>query len=311
MAKLRMALVGLGQIARHEHLPVLAQSDVLELVAIASPDATHPSIPIYPTLGELLAARDDIEAVTICTPPQGRHPIARQAIEAGCHVMLEKPPGATLSEVHDLGVAAEARGVTLFASWHTRGAPAIEPAREWLATRKVRSARIIWREDVRRWHPGQEWLWHPGGLGVFDPGINGLSAATRILPQPIFLEKSELFYPSNRNAPIAARLQLRDGAGAEILADFDLRETGQQVWDVMVETDDGLLHFTGGGGGLTIAGRPVIDGAGELEGEYEALYQHFGRLIRSSASDVDLAPLRLVADAFLLADRKMVEPFIE
>jgi hypothetical protein len=41
---------------------------------------------------------------------------------------------------------------------------------------------IVWHEDVRKWHPGQQWIWEPGGFGVFDPGINALSIATRIFP---------------------------------------------------------------------------------------------------------------------------------
>jgi D-galactose 1-dehydrogenase len=45
---------------------------------------------------------------------------------------------------------------------------------------------VIWREDVRVWHPGQDWIWQPGGLGVFDPGINALSIITHILPARSF-----------------------------------------------------------------------------------------------------------------------------
>ena len=44
------------------------------------------------------------------------------------------------------------------------------------------SGRIIWKEDVHHWHPGQRWIWEPGGFGVFDPGINALSVLTEILP---------------------------------------------------------------------------------------------------------------------------------
>ena len=46
----------------------------------------------------------------------------------GKHVFLEKPPGATLSEVADLQALADAKGLSLFASWHSRYAPAVEEA---------------------------------------------------------------------------------------------------------------------------------------------------------------------------------------
>lgn len=310
VAPIRIAIVGLGKIARDQHLPSLATSDAFELVAVATRNATAEGVPTFPSLRALLDSGLEIDAVSLCTPPQGRHAIARTAIDAGLHVMLEKPPGSTLSEVRELEQGAAARGVTLFATWHTRAAPAIEPAREWLAGRSLREVRITWREDVRRWHPGQEWIWEAGGLGVFDPGINGLSAATAILPNPLFLTGAELFFPENRAAPIAASLSLADASGAPITAEFDWRETGPQRWDIDVETDGGPLSLTKGGSALAIGGETLIDG-GEIEVEYPNLYRRFAELVRNGRSDVDLAPLRLVADAFLLGRHRRVEPFIE
>ncbi|RAG46972.1 gfo/Idh/MocA family oxidoreductase, partial [Burkholderia multivorans] len=90
-------------------------------------------------------------------------------------------------EVAALEALARSRGLTLFATWHSRCASAVEPARAWLATREIRAVQVRWKEDVRRWHPGQQWIWEPGGLGVFDPGINALSIVTRILPRELVL----------------------------------------------------------------------------------------------------------------------------
>jgi D-galactose 1-dehydrogenase len=57
------------------------------------------------------------------------------------------------------------------------------PAKAWLAgKRQVARGRITWREDVRKWHPGQDWVFEPGGMGVFDPGINALSILTISCP---------------------------------------------------------------------------------------------------------------------------------
>jgi D-galactose 1-dehydrogenase len=310
MNPIRIAIVGLGKIARDQHLPALAKSDAFELVAIASRNATAEAIPSFATLDDLLASGIEVDAVSLCTPPQGRHAIARAAIDAGLHVMLEKPPGAGVSEVHDLADAAAARGVSLFASWHTRAAPAIEPARAALAGRTIRSVRITWREDVRRWHPGQAWIWEPAGMGVFDPGINALSAATRILPSSLFLEEAELLFPENRQMPIAARLRLSDAARTPIEADFDWRETGPQIWDIAVDTVEGPVLLSKGGAALSIDGRMVTDG-GEIEVEYPNLYARFADLVRGGESDVDLAPFRLVADAFMLGRRRTVEAFDE
>jgi D-galactose 1-dehydrogenase len=305
---IRLAIVGLGKIARDQHLPSIAATPGIELAAVASRNATLDGIPSFPTIVDLLRNMPEIDAVALCTPPQGRREQAALALAAGKHVLLEKPPGATVSELTPLIEVAKAGGKTLFATWHSRFAPAVEPARVLLAERHIRSITITWKEDVRVWHPGQSWIWEPGGLGVFDPGINALSILTRILPRPIFLTKSELAFPENRAAPIAAELDFSDAAGAPIRAEFDFRQTGPQSWDIVIETDSGTLTLSSGGARLSSeSGALAVD----MEAEYQGIYRRFVELIATGASDVDLTPLIHVADAFLLGRRRTVEPFVE
>ncbi|MDE1149744.1 MAG: Gfo/Idh/MocA family oxidoreductase [Azospirillaceae bacterium] len=301
-----LGLVGVGKIARDQHLPAIAADGRFRLQAVASRHATVDGVPSYHDIGQMLDAEGDITAVSLCTPPQGRHDLARQALERGCHVMLEKPPGATLAEIDDLRHAAERAGRTLFATWHSRFAPAVEPARAWLADKTLRSVKVDWREDVRHWHPGQEWIWEPGGLGVFDPGINALSILTRLLPRPVFVDQAVLRFPSNRQTPVAADLKLRDEGGLPITVGFDWLQTGPQTWNIEVETDPGTLLLTHGGARLYRDGQEVLN---EKEAEYPRLYDRFARLIAEGRSDVDISPLRLVSDAFLSGRRELVEEF--
>jgi predicted dehydrogenase len=201
-----------------------------------------------------------LDAVAVCTPPGVRHRVARDALEAGKHVLLEKPPAATLGEVADLERRAAAAGRVLFAAWHSRFNPAVEAARARLADHAVRRLAVTWKEDVRRWHPGQRWIWEPGGFGVFDPGINALSILTRVLPGPLFVKRAELLFPANREAPIAATLAFHDGSGeAELgFAEFDWRQAGAQSWDILVETGAGTaLRLSEGGRRLEVDGRAV------------------------------------------------------
>jgi D-galactose 1-dehydrogenase len=294
MEPIRIAVVGLGKIARDQHLPALRANPAFALVATMCPfGARAAEIPGFATLAELLAADLGVEAVAICTPPQVRHRLAAEALGHGLHILLEKPPAATLSEVASLVALAAEASVTIFASWHSRFAAGVEPAREWLAGRRIHGARITWREDVRVWHPGQAWIWQPGGFGVFDPGINALSIATRILPGTIELTGADLEVPANRDAPIAARLSLQTAAGAPIAVDFDFRQTGPQTWNIEVETDAGALLLSQGGAVLTLP-----SGTREARSaEYPAIYARFAELIRGGSSDVDIAPLLLVAHA--------------
>ncbi|TCP33381.1 Gfo/Idh/MocA family oxidoreductase [Sphingomonas sp. BK235] len=311
-ARIRLALVGMGKIAHDQHLPAIAGNDDIELVATVSRHGEPvDGLPFFPNVEALAASEVAVDAVALCTPPQVRRAIAQFAIEQGWHVFLEKPPGATLAEVTALRDAATARGVSLFASWHSRYADGVEPARAWLAGRAVKRATITWREDVRVWHPGQDWIWEPGGFGVFDPGINALSIATRILPRPFFVETAELDVPSNRAAPIAARVAFRDTAGSAVAMDLDFRQEGPQHWDIEVETDAGTLLLAKGGSVLTIDGAEALAHDAALHGEYPGLYRRFAEIVRAGESDVDVAPLRLVADAFLRGRHISVEPFVE
>jgi D-galactose 1-dehydrogenase len=306
MTALRVAIVGFGKIARDQHVPAMAATDGVTLAAIADPRASLPDRPHFTTLEALLRDGPPIDAVAICTPPQVRRGQAAIALAAGKHVMLEKPPGASVGELDSLIAAAARTERTLFAAWHSRLAPAVEPARQWLASRRINAVHINWKEDVRVWHPGQGWIWEPGGLGVFDPGINALSILTRILPQPLFLTAAELAFPANREAPIAARLALTDADDLPVTAEFDFRQTGPQSWDIVVDTDHGPLTLSGGGKRLVAGGEVLVEAADE---EYRGLYRRLVELAATGTSDVDLTPLRLVADAFLLGRRKIVESF--
>ena len=308
MSPIRIAIVGFGKIARDQHVPAIAATDGVSLAAVASRNASLADVPHFATIEQLLRDGPAIDAVALCTPPQVRRAQAAAALEAGKHVMLEKPPGASVGELDPLIAQAARAGRTLFATWHSRFAPAVEPARRWLAARRISSLNISWKEDVRVWHPGQSWIWEPGGLGVFDPGINALSILTRILPQPLFVTAAELSFPANREAPIAAHLSMTDAAGLPITAEFDFRQTGPQSWDILIETDGGPLKLSGGGARLIAGGEVLVDAEAE---EYRGLYRRFVELTATGTSDVDLTPLRLVADAFMLGRRRIVAAFEE
>jgi D-galactose 1-dehydrogenase len=303
-----LAVVSVGKIVREQHLPAIAVNPRFNLVATASRNASLDDVSSYRDIAALLASEPSIDAVSLCAPPRGRYDMARVALKAGKHVMLEKPPGASTGEVRDLEAIAKAQGVTLFTSWHSREAAGVPPARDWLQDRKVRSVRVDWKEDVRVWHPGQAWIFEAGGLGVFDPGINALSILTAILPGRLVLKDATLAVPANKAAPIAANLQFLLDGNAPVLAEFDFLQTGPQTWDIAVETDAGTLKLSRGGSTLDIDGTRVIE---TEDREYRNLYERFADLISNGESDVDLMPLNLVADAFLLGSRTVVDPFFE
>jgi len=305
---IRLGLVGLGKIARDQHLPAIEATEGVELVAIASRHAGLETLPHFHDIDALLASDIAIDAVTLCTPPQGRFAQARAALLAGKHLMLEKPPGMSVAEVEALGRLAKEKGLTIFTTWHSREAAGVEPARAFLAGKTIRSVKVEWKEDVRYWHPGQQWIWEPGGLGVFDPGINALSIVTRILPEPMHLTEATLEFPENCASPIAADLAFSTDSGIPVAAEFDFRQTGPQTWDITVETDGGTLKLSLGGSRLAI---DAVERMAEEDREYRNLYARFVELVASGQSDFDPSPLVHVADAFLLGRRKVTDAFYD
>jgi len=292
-----IALVGIGKIARDQHLPAIERDPRWTLAATVSrdPDARVDGIDSYTAIDELLEARPDIPTVSLAIPTGPRFEHARKAIEAGRHVMLEKPPGASLGECLNLEALARERGVTIYATWHARHADGVAEARAWLAGRRLQRLSVNWKEDVRFFHPDQEWVWEPGGLGVFDPGINALSIVTGILPVPVHLIEATLQVPANRQTPIAASLRFHHPDGAEVGAEFDWRQPGDPTWRIDIEAD-----------GETLA---LSFGADSLDTEYPRLYERMAELIPDGSIDMDLSPMIHVADAFLLGRRVEVEAF--
>jgi D-galactose 1-dehydrogenase len=312
MSPTKIAIIGIGKIAQDQHLPVIAKNPAFRLVGVVSQRGLGAEgVPSFKTPAELYAAIPDVDAVAICTPPHVRHAIAREALAAGKHIMLEKPPAATVAEMHDLtGAAAAARRV-IFATWHSRYNAAVDEAKRRLAGQSLSKLHIEWKEDVRRWHPGQDWIWDAGNFGVFDPGINALSILTKIAPGAMFVRSAELHYPANRDTPIAATLAFASNAGAPgaaLTAEFDWRQQGDQSWNIDVETTAGPpLRLTHGGSKLFVDGVETIDAP---MAEYEGLYAHFAELLAAGKSGMDSAPFQLVADAFLVGARRVVEPFV-
>ncbi|MCP1169429.1 Gfo/Idh/MocA family protein [Limimaricola litoreus] len=299
----RIALVGIGKIARDQHVPALQASSEWDLAATVSRSGSIEGVEAHDDFDGFLEARPDIEVISLCLPPQPRFDYAKKALLARRHVMLEKPPGQTLAEVHELQRIAEKQGVTLFASWHSRMAAGVAAAKSRLVERVVQSLRITWKEDVRKWHPGQDWVFAPGGMGVMDPGINALSILTEILPEPVHLTAAELEFPENRDTPIAARLEFSGNVSAE----FDWRQEGPQTWDIEIETNKGPLALREGGARLYVDGseQKLLD----HPGEYPSLYARMADLVGRGASDVDLAPMIHVADAMTLGRRVTAAPF--
>ena len=240
--------------------------------------------------------------MALCTPPQIRGDLARIAVARGKHVLLEKPPAGTVAEALTLEPYARAHGVTMFAGWHSMFSAAVVPLRAALAARGLSGMRIAWKEDVEKWHPGATWCWRPGGMGVFDPAINAFSIVAAASPEPVFVTAAEFVVADGAQTPGRATLTLatpsrRDGMAAE----FDWFHRDGEEWTIAWSfADGGQAVLRRGGAFLEIDGEVVVDGKDE---EYKGIYERFATLIATRDSEVELRPLQLAADAFMIAGR--------
>jgi D-galactose 1-dehydrogenase len=301
-------LIGFGEIARNRHVPtILARSD-FTLACVADPhgDFSGLGVPAFRSHTDMFLALPDLDAVAICTPPGARTRAALDAIAAGKHVLLEKPPAASMAEFFLMRDAAAAAGLVLFTAWHSQHNEAVARAKILLAHETVTRVGLVWKENVEKYHPGQQWIFRPGGFGVFDAGINGVSILTRILPQRPFVRDADLFVAAGDETPIAARIEFGIGAIPEAsgAADLDWRHEGAEIRELSVTTRGGkVLRLAASGGRLVLDGDVVVDAPRR---EYPDLYDHFSRLLDSGESDVDGHPLALVADALALGRRRAV-----
>jgi len=310
VAKRKIAVIGVGKIAIDQHLPVIDRSDDFKVAATVSTRLiAHNGLPVFKTPAELYAAMPDVDLVSICTPPGVRHAFVREAIDAGKHVLMEKPPTPTISELDDLVAYAKKKKRILFQTWHSRYNEAVDAAKKIVRRNGVKSVRIDWRESVRKWHPGQEWVWEPGGFGVCDPGINALSIFTKVLPFPVFVDKATLRFPANRQTPVDVDIVFKSAEPnqPEMSAGFNWLEESGEIWTIKIITNLGdEWKLENGGRKLLVNGAPVIENP---DNEYEQIYDHFAKLLKKGKSDVTDEPLRLVADAFLLGARENVADF--
>jgi predicted dehydrogenase len=150
---LRGAVIGAGGVARLRHIPAFeeaARLGLAELVAICDPvEAALHAAGDECGVADLsldyrdVLARDDIDVVTIATPNSWHEPIAIAALEAGKHVMCEKPLALSLAEARRMTAAARASGRVTAVNHRYRWIPAARYLNELVASGEAGEIRQI------------------------------------------------------------------------------------------------------------------------------------------------------------------------
>ena len=169
--KMRGAVIGYGFISGRGHVPAyLARSDV-EVVAVADICAARraeaakalPSARIYPDHVSLLKAEaGKLDFIDVSMPPRHHAEVALAGLDAGLHVLCEKPLTTTLAEARSLLDAAQGRQRVLFPCHNYKHAPVVRAIREILASGVIGKVRSVTLNTFRNTHARgvPEWNTH-------------------------------------------------------------------------------------------------------------------------------------------------------
>jgi len=197
--RLRVGLIGYGYAGKTFHAPLIAAVPELELAAVASSDAAKvhadwPGVAVHGTPAELIA-RDDLDLVVIATPNDTHHPLARDALRAGRHVVVDKPFTVALADARELAALARERGRLLSVFHNRRFDGDFLTIRRLLANGALgRVVQMDSRHD--RWRPEVRQRWResagPGAGLWFDLGPHLVDQALQLFgaPRAIALERA-------------------------------------------------------------------------------------------------------------------------
>ena len=181
---LRTAVVGYGFAGQNIHAPLISAAEGLDLAAVVSsrPDDVRrdmPNIAVSATLPALLESTQ-VDLVVIATPNTSHAPLAHIALDAGKHVVIDKPFALDVAEACDLIRHAQQAGCRL-SVFHCRrwdsGYLGLQQATHWLGDLYYLTFRMDrWRPVVRdRWRetpgPGSG-IWYDLGAHVIDQTLH-------------------------------------------------------------------------------------------------------------------------------------------
>ena len=193
---LKIGIIGAGGIARDAHLPNYVKcGDKVEIVAVsdvvkekAEQLAMEFNIPHAFSSYEEMLKKIEIDAVSICTPNKFHYPATIAALNAGCHVLCEKPPAMTAKEAEEMAMAAEKAGKILTYGFHYRHAPQVEVLKRFIDGGElgaIYAARVTAMR--RRGIPGWGVFTNKelqGGGPLIDIGVHMLDTALFLMGYP-------------------------------------------------------------------------------------------------------------------------------
>jgi predicted dehydrogenase len=250
----RVAIVGCGSIARRAHAPAFRASPGTELVAFVSRTRTSAEAaatecgggPVFDDWREVVA-RDDVDAVDICSPNSSHAEQAIAAARKGKHVLVEKPIACTTGEADAMIEAARDAGVLLHVAHNLRYVPTVLAAREFVSSGRlghiVGLRAAFGHSGPRGWAPDSTWFFDPslsGGGALIDLGIH-IVDVVRFVTRLEAVEVSAMTSGAEKVEDAAHVLVRYEGAVGSIHASWMARPAPDMMLTLF--GTEGTLHF--------------------------------------------------------------------
>nr|WKF57751.1 putative oxidoreductase YdgJ [Paraburkholderia busanensis] len=223
-ASLKIGLMGYGFAGATFHAPVIDHCGRANIAAIATgrPDqalADYPHAKVVADLDALLAL-DEIDCVVIATPNDTHFDLARRTLEAGKHVVVDKPVTLTAADAHTLANIALARG-KLFVPFHNRRWDG-----DFLTVRDLLAGETLGRitqfeSHFDRFRPEVRQRWREeasrGGGLLFDLGPHLIDQALALFGAPQTVSATVRAHRDEAGAPDYVHIQLGYGTFEVVL----------------------------------------------------------------------------------------------
>lgn len=271
MPKLRIGLIGAGSIATHRHIPAyLKLKDRVTLTALSDIDhkraeeiAETFGIPkVYQDYREMFA---EVDAVTICTPNACHAEMTIAALQAGIHVLCEKPMAITTAEGRMMLEAAKKANKVLSVGYHYRFMKEAVAAKRIMSNDEIGKPLVIRAQALRRrkvpgWGVFTHKRWQGGGC-LIDYGSHLLDLAQWLMGNPQPLEIIGSTYDALSKTPGQinewgaidhSAFDVEDHAAGFVKFDNGATLLFEASWSANIQKDEERLSISGDRGGLEV-----------------------------------------------------------
>jgi predicted dehydrogenase len=250
---LRIGLVGVGAAAQISHIPALKKTEDVELTWLCDRDpekvervAQKFSIPNASSRLDDLLADETLDAIDICTPNFLHAPMAVAALDAGKHVICERPLARSSAEAAQMVKAAKKADRTLMCAVQHRFRPDAQLLKKFVDKGdlgEVFLAKAGWLRQRTLWD-SEEWrgrMKESGGGVVLDLGFQMLDLALWMLGSPAVTSVTAGLHRATKG-------EVEDSATAFLRLDNGATLTLELTWGLLMEKDFAFLNLFGSGG---------------------------------------------------------------